>query len=148
MWVFSVVLLLLLDCSWTPPPSSLPPHPLILHPVLLLLLLLEVTDEEASLWWGRRREVGWNLCRVRRCMTTLSLLAVDTLWSFESQSPRSSQPRCRSSAVGQYGLSVTTNQFRVDECAPMSDIHNQKIESDTQSREMIDRTKSIKMLLI
>ena len=30
----------------------------------------------------------------------------------------------------------------------MSDIHNQKIESDTQSREMIDRTKSIKMLLI
>ena len=79
---------------------------------------------------------------------TAATAPVDTLWSFESQSPRSSQPRCRSSAVGQYGLSVTTNQFRVDECAPMSDIHNQKIESDTQSREMIDRTKSIKMLLI
>ena len=30
----------------------------------------------------------------------------------------------------------------------MSDIHNQKIESDTQSRKMIDRTKSIKMHLI
>lgn len=53
-----------------------------------------------------------------------------------------------SSAVGQYGLSVTTNQFGVDECALTSDIHNQKIESDTQSCKVMDCTKSIKKLLI
>lgn len=85
-------------------------------------------------------------------MTTLSLLPQQLRWTrcdhLKVNPPEQPATPSRSSAVGQYGLSVTTNQFRADECAPMSDIHNQKIESDTQSREMIDRTKSIKMHLI
>lgn len=48
------------------------------------------------------------------------------------------------SMVGQYTLSLTTKQLPADECAPVTDINQEKIESDTWFFKMIDVQNQLK----
>lgn len=80
----------------------------------------ELPETRSPLWWAQRREAACKLSRVQKCVTHCHYCCsssgghTEIIWK---SIPKEPPGLSCSSAVGQYGLSGTTSQFKDEACA-------------------------------